>query len=441
MLRGPRIAVASLALALAFACTKKNPKYCAMDSDCPSRSCNTTLNACNPSDGGVADAHDGGDARDGGDAGDAGDAGDGGDARDASDAGDGPYKCKKADDCVFDGGGFDGSTSTVCEVEAGACVECLADKDCTATAKPICNLTSRTCGPCTTDAQCASKDPSGPGVCMFHQDGRCATDAETIYVKNTTPGCSMTPGAGGTKDVPYCLSQDAINVVTATRSLLVMRGPDALTEWAVATAPAASISVIGQSGAVVSPGARIGIHLSAGTTYVRGLKISGGSSTGVVADNSAVLKMDGCIVESNVLGGIKVDGASFDITNTVIAKNMSTSTAGCGAWAGACFNSVTGTPRFLNNTVVSNVGTGTACNNGATTVAGSIEFGNTPDNSLCTVTSCCSGNPMLTADYHLMSTSTCIDQLDPAMSTTHDFDGQLRPRGTAALSDCGADEF
>jgi hypothetical protein len=118
---------------------------------------------------------------------------------------------------------------------------------------------------------------------------------------------------------------------------------------------------------------------------------------------------------------------------------MSTSTAGCGGWAGACFNGIVRASRFLNNTVVSNVGTGIACNTSATTIVGSIAYGNAPDISLCALTPCCSGNPALTPDYHLTSGSACIDQIDPTMSATHDIDGQTRPRGP--MSDCGADEF
>ncbi len=103
-------------------------------------------------------------------------------------------------------GGYDGSPG-VCEADAGICVQCLTDGDCSQDpTKPICE--GHLCRPCKADAECKT----GPGVCMFHQDGHCATDLETIYVKNAA-GCTMTPGAGGALAMPYCLSQDGINAV------------------------------------------------------------------------------------------------------------------------------------------------------------------------------------------------------------------------------------
>ena len=167
---------------------------------------------------------------------------------------------------------------------------------------------------------------------MFHQDGHCATDLETIYVKNAA-GCATTAGAGGTLAVPYCLSQDGINAVVLGRSLVVMRGPDALTEWAVATAPAAAITVVGQSGAAINPGARVGVRVSAGKVYVRDLKVSNGSNIGVVAETGAELTMNHCAIAANTKGGILVDAANFDITNTTVTGNGPGDDAGA-AWGG-----------------------------------------------------------------------------------------------------------
>jgi hypothetical protein len=55
------------------------------------------------------------------------------------------------------------------------------------------------------------------------------------------------------------------------------------------------------------------------------------------------------------------------------------------------------------------------------------------------VTACCTGDPMLSSSYRLMSGSPCIDKLAPMMSAVDDIDGEARPKG--AMSDCGADEF
>ncbi len=96
-----------------------------------------------------------------------------------------------------------------------SCVECATSTDCTgAVTKPICDPTSHTCVACTTDAQCVAKlgATGNPGVCRSEIDGHCATDAETVYVQNTT-GCMTTyvlNGGGGTATVPYpTLTSDA----------------------------------------------------------------------------------------------------------------------------------------------------------------------------------------------------------------------------------------
>jgi parallel beta helix pectate lyase-like protein len=419
------VAVASLALALACA-TKKNPKYCDSTTPCAAGTCDMNTRECVlPTDGGT-------DARDGGDASDA------------------LPRCTLNTQCG-DGG------PPVCDVDAGKCVECVMDGDCSGKAKtPICEASM--CRACKTDSECVA----APSICL--SDGHCATSTEVIFVEYNSNNC---PGATGSTTNPYCAPNDAVAQLALGRNVIVIRGGTA-DRMTLATTGLAPV-VVGKNGASIPASAATAVQVMSDDVIIRDLMITGGgtspsskgivatgSSTkltlsnvavsltvgglGVQADNSASLTMDRCTIENNSRGGILVDGATFDITNTVIAKNGSTATTGCGAWAGTCFNSPTGTTRFLNNTVVSNVGTGVACGGAGTTVAGSIVFGNTLDVSLCTITPCCSGDPTLTADYHLMSSSTaCIDQLDSALSTTHDIDGQVRPRG--AKSDCGADEF
>jgi hypothetical protein len=282
----------SILLAVALVSLACNPKslrtgYCHGRIDCGSgETCNSASRKCEPMMDASTNDGDGGDT--------------------------GPFKCMNNTDCAEMG------AKNVCNMGNGKCEECLSDGHCMDETKPICNLTMLVCERCTTDSQCAAKVPN-PGICMFHQDGRCATDAETIYVKNST-GCSMTAGGGGTSAVPYCFSQLGIDAVTGTNRLVVMRGSDALRFWAISTA-GDQVSVIGQNGATIAPGADIGIHISSGNAYVRGLKVTGSSSTGVVADNGAELQMDGCVVESNSKGGILIDGAAFDIKNTTVTSN------------------------------------------------------------------------------------------------------------------------
>jgi hypothetical protein len=448
---------------LAAACTEPTPGYCNLPSHpCPAQLVCAETHTCVAS----VDTGTGGSRGTGGGPADAGQVddglggGDGSTIADGPDAAadvppDAPTGCTKNEDCTDlaapvcerSTGKCVGclvsdtdckGTDHVCDPATKTCVGCLTSQDCTVKTTPVCD--GQACRGCRADSECAAIEP---GVCMSHEDGRCATADETIYVKRDTSICSMSRAAGGTKDVPYCLSQDGLDAMTAARRLVVMRGPDALTEFMFSQA-GARVTVVGQGGAIVSPGAHVGVQVSAGTVYLRDLTIKGGSDTGVVADGSGELHMDRCMVRSNTKGGIQVSGAGFEIINTIVDGNGSTSTAGCGTWGGICVNAA-GTltvARFLNDTVVNNMGPGVACVGATTIIAGSIVSGNIPQEiSLCTMTPCCAAGqaPMLSSDDHLTSASTaCIDKLDPSPLVPDDIDG--RPRSDAK-SDCGADEY
>jgi hypothetical protein len=365
MTRARLFAVASLLSVLAFACTKKNPRYCDSRTPCPNGvTCDQMTNTCNSADAGV-DGHDAG--------------------SDASDAGETRFRCTMPSQCAD--GGPDGAAA-VCEVEAGVCVECVADADCKATARPICDPTLHTCGPCTTDAQCVAKDATGPGVCMSHQDGRCATDAETIYVKNAT-GCA-TGSNGGTKAVPYCYPQNGIDAVDPTRRLVVMSGSMDLRPWTIAVS-GSQVSVVGQAAATIAPGADVGIHLSAGGLYLRGLRIRNGSLSGVVADGGSDLQMDHCAVEGNVGGGIFVDGASFDIANTTVTGNGPGDDMGA-SWGGLRLKNLltSGDKKLQFLTVQSNNQVGISCSGSVSgmNVLATMNMGGVDVSPSCGFSSC-----------------------------------------------------
>jgi hypothetical protein len=314
---------AVLAAIGAVSCGKTlRPGYCRADSDCVGMGSGICDNA---PDGGTFTCGDGG-------ASDASVDRDGSDAPEAGDASDGPiekpFTCTITADCA------DAGMSGVCEAIAGKCVECLIDSDCTATTTPVCDKAANMCVRCTTDAQCVAKAPN-PGVCMFHQDGRCASDSETIYVKNSV-GCSMTMGVGGTQSAPYCFSQLGIESVTMGSRVVVMRGPDPLRFWTFAV-PGDQVTVIGQGGATIAPGADVGVRITAGRAYLRDLKIAGASNIGVVAEGGSELQMHRCVVENNSRGGILIDGASFDIRNTTVTGN-GPGTLGPITWGGMLVN-------------------------------------------------------------------------------------------------------
>ena len=119
--------------------------------------------------------------------------------------------------------------------------------------------------------------------------------------------------------MPFCFSQQGIDAVTEKKRVVLLHGPDALTNW-TASPVGAPVTVVGQGNATIAPGAFVGIRISGGEVYLRGLTVSGGTQVGIIAESGALLRMDRCIVTGN-RGGLLVLNADFDISNTVIAAN------------------------------------------------------------------------------------------------------------------------
>jgi hypothetical protein len=477
---------------LLLACTKATPHYCESQANCNAGTCDLVSHYCVVADGG----DDGGPTVDApvdspSDApadtatGDAphnvGDGGDGGDTRADADAGEVHTGCVTNDDCRADAGtpvcqyvtgrcvgclhdtDCKDPQAAVCDTGATTCVQCLLPRDCTDPTAPICD--TKICRGCRTDGDCAGV---GPEVCMSHIDGHCATDDETVYVMNVSGSCSDT--GSGTRVLPICKSQVAIDLATTSGSpagadaganddaaagtgndggparkiikdLVVMRGPS-LTPWSFAIADR-TISVVGQTDATLIAGGYVGVRVDNGTVYLRNLHITAGTfGPGVVADGGEI-HVDRCVIDANV-GGILVDGAGFEITNTIIANNNQASFNVTTSWGGVILGAVpTGRPaRFQNNTVVMNKAPGLFCTQGNPhDVSASIVFNNMlGDGGGCTGAACCTGDPMLTPAFRFSAAaSPCKDKLTAIMSTAYDIDGDRRPSG--ALSDCGADEY
>jgi hypothetical protein len=271
----------------------------------------------------------------------------------------------------------------------GACVECNVSAECTADAsKPIC--VDRACVACTTDAQCAARPAAAggsPGVCRRELGGRCATEAETIYVQDRT-GCG---GTAGTAAMPLCALDAALPLVSAVRNLIVVRG---LVGGFVWNNPPAStrVTIVGQAGAVLAGGVRSGMRLSGpGEVTVRGVTVRSSEVAGIVAERGTTLRLESVLVDTNRGGGIQLDGARFDLRDTLVINN-GPGDAGLVVWGGILVRAVPagGPARLERVSLLNNRQIGLTCDAPVEALgllargnAGGVEVG-----SACNVTPC-----------------------------------------------------
>ncbi|MBK8695386.1 MAG: hypothetical protein IPN17_24710 [Deltaproteobacteria bacterium] len=84
------------------------------------------------------------------------------------------------------------ATAPICDTAAGVCL-CNTTSDCTRTPiAPVCDPASRTCVACSSDAQCASIDPSRPAcVLTGSAPGRCAACNTDAQCSGATPFCDV----------------------------------------------------------------------------------------------------------------------------------------------------------------------------------------------------------------------------------------------------------
>jgi hypothetical protein len=292
---------------------------------------------------------------------------------------------------------------------ATACVECITSADCLTTTKPICDATTNTCVPCTSDDQCVGKLGSDPGVCMAHEDGRCATPAETIFVQNAA-GCDDPPSydpTAGSAERPLCSMQPVPSLLEDARKLIVVTGLVTGGTWNYSGA--FSFSIVGRQKAEIVATVTPALNISTGNIYIRDVNFGSPGST-CIAFAGLSLTLDGVVLDPCGLNGLQATGGTvvmrsvtvnrssggvllrnspFDIENCTISNNEASSD---GSWAGIDVeNPPAGGPpaRLSMVTVQSNAGPGIVCS-GAVQGDGVYASGNSaPDIApACGFTSC-----------------------------------------------------
>jgi len=381
---------------------------------------------------------------------------------------------------VADAGSGAMGAGTVCvpsasgSAKAGQCVVCNAgngNNDCSGNT-PICDETTYTCKPCTSDSQCTS----APGVCMFQSGGRCATDAETIYVNNVG-GCSNTSTSTNSATTPFCQIQTGLTAVKTDKRVILVKGSSALLPFSADLGSStAQVSIIGQNSPIILVGAaNAGIELITGNLYIRGLTVQGAGNSsangpGIQVDSGAsFIALDRCIVNGNRGGLLINDGPGFDIVNSILAQNRAGS-AGAALFGGAYLGNPSSTSaihRFWFNTVADNDQLGVTCSVKGQNLDACLLADTSGEVVNCTLTKwtkssttsptgvagtgfTTDSNPPLFSSakpYHLSSgatkaaTSPCKDFITDTTVAfpLDDVDGDSRPNGTAL--DCGADEY
>jgi len=199
---------------------------------------------------------------------------------------------------------------------------------------------------------------------MSHQDGRCAADAETIYVEQSAHCVAPSAGGAGTSSAPVCSLADAFGFLSSKRKVITVKGPSAVGGGALDSA-LGQVTVVGKAGAVLSGVGSAVLDVS-GTLYIRNVKIGPSATVGLAARKGATLLGSKLVIDGNQGGGVLIDGASFNISNSTISNNGPGQT-GTAVWGGVLVLSVStsggdGTLRLVS--VIDNKQVGVTCGDG-----------------------------------------------------------------------------
>jgi hypothetical protein len=226
---------------------------------------------------------------------------------------------------------------------------------------------------------------------MAHQDGRCASEAETIYVQQTAACSSVADPAGGTSGAPFCGLDKAAVALSTTRRLFVVRGTVQGAAWTLqGAAGSPQVSIVGQQTAVVVGGTASGLQIMGSDVFLRDLTIRRSEQIGISANTGSTVRLENVTVSDNGGGGVLLDASGFEITNSIVTAN-GPGTSGPTTWGGLLIQNPpsAGPARLTNTSVTGNNGPGISCS-GPISGQGVLATNNSPLDIVptCGITPC-----------------------------------------------------
>ncbi|HZS35863.1 MAG TPA: hypothetical protein VFF06_03505 [Polyangia bacterium] len=389
--------------------------------------------------------------------------------------------------------------------DAGRCVNCTTNGDCTQPHDLICDPTAHACRGCVANGECDSlicDTVFDPVFGASIQRGDCLPPGGNNIIYVDQLNCPST--VDGSKAKPYCHLATAISKVTSTLNIIhaapssyaedlqvgndtsfILVGDPGSPDTALVGKNNEPIHINGNGGTNVtligldfpnSPSGHSSIWCDSGKVAVYQTRVANSGYYGIDGSpNCSNVVVDQCrIGPGNSQGGLHVgvsgSNTSFTITNNFVFRNGSASSLIGGV---SLFSSTSVSPRvFVNNTIANNTTqtgyAGVACALGAPfTINQNILFSNiasaTISESNCTTRytatddhfdaiSFQSNNVDLSVtgpafldnannDYHLQSGSPCKGTAGASALTNHDIDGDPRPSVGTSRFDIGADQL
>jgi hypothetical protein len=226
---------------------------------------------------------------------------------------------------------------------------------------------------------------------MAHQDGRCASEAETIYVQQVTSCTSVADPASGGATTPFCGLDKGASALSTMRRLFVVRGTVQGTAWTLQGAAGdPQVSIVGQQSATIAGGASPGLRVVAANAYVRDLRVTRSVDVGITASSGSSIQLERVAVDNNGGGGILLSTSAFSLRNVRVTEN-GPGTLGLATWGGILVQDqpAAGPAKVDSSTVELNKAPGISCSSAISGSGVSASNNSTIDISpTCGITSC-----------------------------------------------------